>query len=171
VTCWPLPKDRPWHLRSSSWIRFSEAALLHSDRRDLRRRLRGVGRDAGAERNRRVTAGLTALVSRRVRIASVSQGVLGDELVESSDGTRIWLEVRDGITALRRLAARSGCSDLYLRRVLPCFGCSWYQLDLSRPGGTGPTLARVKRYESKTTWVAWVASPRWHRKQGEQRHG
>jgi hypothetical protein len=152
VTRWPLLEGCRWRLRSSSRVRFSEAVPLCSDRRDLRRRLRAVGRAARAERKRRVTAGLSALSSRRVPISAVSQGALGDELIEFSDGTRIWLEVRDGTAALRRLAAQLGHSDLYLRRVEPCFGYSWYQLDLSGPGGTGPTvLARVKRYESKTT--------------------
>jgi hypothetical protein len=172
VTCWPLPEGRRWRLRSSSRVRFSEAVPLRSDRRELRRRLRAVGRAARAERKRRVTAGLSALSRRRVRISSVSKGVLGDELLEFSDGTRIWLEVRDGAAALRRLAVQSGRSNLYLRRVEPCFGCSWYQLDLSGPGGTGPTvLARVKRYESKTTWVSWVPSSRIHRRHGESRGG
>ena len=109
-------------------------------------------------------------------------GELGIQVVVTEDhhsvealcscNTRIWLEVRDGTTSLRRLAAQSGCSDLYLRRVEPCLDCSWYRLDLSGPGGTGPTvLARVKRYESKAAWVSWAASPRWRRRRGEQRHG
>ena len=112
------------------------------------------------------------MASRRVRIASVTPGVLGDQLIEFADGTRLRLEVRDGTTVLRRLAVRAACQDFYLGHVEPCFGCCWYQLDLSGPEGTGPTvLARVKRYESKAAGVSWAASSRWHHTPREQRHG
>jgi hypothetical protein len=99
-----------------------------------------------------VTAGLAALASGRVRIASVRPGVSGDELIEFVDGTRVWLDVRDGTTSLRRLAARLARQDVYLCRIEPCFGFSWYQLGFSDSGELGPTvLARVKQYESTTT--------------------
>jgi hypothetical protein len=103
--------------------------------------------------------------------------VLGDEVIEFADGTRIWLDVRDGTTTLRRLAARSSSQHLYLGQVDVCFGCCWYQLhfsgaSLSGAGEISPTvLARVKQYESSTTWVRRAASSRWHRTPREQRHG
>jgi hypothetical protein len=90
---------------------------LRSDRRDLRRQLRATLRATRAEHKRRVTAGLATLASHRVPIASVRQDVLGDDLIEFTDGTCIWIEVREGIVALRRLAPQSGRRDLYLRRV------------------------------------------------------
>ena len=98
--------------------------------------------------------------------------MLGDEVIEFADGTRIWLDVRDGTTTLRRLAARSSSQHLYLGQVDACFGCCWYQLHFSGSGEISPTvLARVKHYESNTTWVRRPASSRWLRTPREQRHG
>jgi len=171
VARWSLLRGHRWR-RSSSRVRFSEAVPLRSDRRDLRRQLRAALRTSRAERKRRTTAGLSALASRRVRIASVTPGELGDQLIEFADGTRLRLEVRHGTTALRRLAVRAACQDFYLGRIEPCFGCCWYKLGFSCAGESGPTvLAEVKQYESKTTWVQWAPSSRWHRKSREQRHG
>ncbi len=120
-------------------VGFSDAVPLRADRRELRRRLSAVVRASRADRRRRITAGLSALARRRVRITAVHPGVVGDELVEFADGSRVWLDVRDGSAELRRLAALSTCRDLYLRRVEPCFGCSWYQLafaSVQQPGQT-----------------------------------
>lgn len=145
---------------------------MRSDRRDLRLQLRAALRRTRAEGKRRTTAGLSALANRRVRIASVTPGVLGDGLVEFADGTRLRLKVSDGTTALRRLAVRAAGQDFYLGRVEPCFGCRWYQLDFSRAGEVDTTLlVRVKEYESKTTLVQWAPSSRWHRKSREQHYG
>ena len=122
-----------------------------------------------AERKRRVTAGLVTLARRRIRVASIRPGVLGDELVEFADGTCVWLEVRDGTSALRRLAAASASRDVYLCRIEPCFGCSWYQMSFAHDGEVGSTvLARVKQYESKTIWVPWVSISRWRRQLRDQ---
>jgi len=96
--------------------------------------------------------------------------VLGDPLVEFADGTRMWLEVRDGATALRRLATRSSSQHLCLAQVDVCFGCCWYQLHFAGSNGVGPTvLARVKQLETNTTWVRRAASSRWYRKGRERR--
>ncbi|MGH9087459.1 MAG: hypothetical protein ACRDYZ_05020 [Acidimicrobiales bacterium] len=119
-----------------------------------------------------MTAGLRGLAARRVRVVSVRSGVLGDWLVEFVDGTRVWLDLRDGTTVLRRWAGRPACQDLYLRCVDPCFGCSWYQLRFSAAGETAPTvLARVKQFESATTWFRWAPTSRWHRGHREQSQG
>ncbi len=93
----------------------------------------------------------------------MSPDVVGEELVEFADGTRVWLDVRDGTAALRRLVARPARRDLYLDHVEPCFGHCWYQLGFAGPGDTGPTvLARVTRYESKTMRISWSPGSRWH---------
>ena len=85
-------------------------------------------------------------------------GVVGDELIEFADGSRVWLDVRDGSAELRRLAALSTRRDLYLRRVEPCFGCWWYQLAFASLQQPGPTIfARVTRYESET--CRYVGAP------------
>ena len=98
--------------------------------------------------------------------------MLGDEVIEFADGTRIWLDVRDGTAVLWRLAARSSSQHLYLGQVDVCFGYCWYQSHFSGSGKIGPTiLARVKQYESGTTWVRPAASFRWHRMPRGQRHG
>lgn len=119
-----------------------------------------------------MTAGLATLASRRVPIASIRPGVLGDDLIAFVDGTCVWLEVRDGTSALRQLAARSAGQPVYLHRIEPCFGCGWYQLGFSHGGSLGeigPTvLARVKQYESKTIWVRWAPMSRWHRQWSDQ---
>lgn len=171
MACWPFPDGRWWR-RSSPRVRFSEAVPLRSDRRDLRHHLRVAARRSRAERKRRVAAGLATLASQRVRITSVGPGVLGAEVVEFEDGTRLWLDVRDGTVALRRLGALTTSRDLYLCRIEPCFGCCWYQLSFSYAGEIGPTvLAGVKQYESKTTWVQWSESSRWHRRRRERHPG
>jgi len=157
---------RRWH--SSARISFTDAVPLRADRREMRRQLRAAARTARAERKRRVTAGLEGLATLRVPVASVRPGVLGDQLVEFVDGTRVWLHVRDGSTTLRRLAARSSCQDVHLGCVEPCFGSCWYQLRFSTVGETGPTvLVRVKQFESGTTWLRWVSSSWWRRRHHE----
>ncbi|MDA8284064.1 MAG: hypothetical protein M0Z42_12415 [Actinomycetota bacterium] len=99
-------------------------------------------------------------------------GILGDELIEFADGTRVWLEVRDGATVLGWLAARSSSQCLFLGQVDACFGCCWYQLHFRGSGEIGPAvLARVKQYESTTTWIQRDASSRWHRPLRRQRRG
>jgi len=161
---------RRWH--SSARVSFMDAVPLRADRRELRRRLRSAARTTRAERKRRVTARLEDLAMRRVPVASVRPGVLGDQLVEFVDGTRVWLDVRDGTTAIRRLAARSSCQDIHLGCVEPCFGSCWYQLRFSTVGETGPmVLVRVKQFESGTMWLRWVPSHRWHRRHHEQSQG
>ncbi|MGC8472679.1 MAG: hypothetical protein ACP5PM_10370 [Acidimicrobiales bacterium] len=75
-------------------------------------------RASRVERKRRVTAGLSTLANRRVRISAVCPGVIGDELIEFVDGSRVWLDVRDGSAELRRLAALAARKDLYLRARL-----------------------------------------------------
>ncbi len=98
--------------------------------------------------------------------------MLGDEVIEFGDGTRIWLDVRDGTAALRRLGARSSSQHLYLGQVDVCFGSCWYQLHFWGSGEIGPTvLAKVKQYESSTTRIWRPAGSRWHRPWREQRHG
>ena len=96
-------------------------------------------------------------------------GVLGDTLVEFADATRIWLDVRDGATALRGLAgppANSSISDGWTL----CFGCCWYQLHFSGSGGVGPTVrARVKQRATKRRWARRAGSSRWYRKGRERR--
>lgn len=150
MACWPFPDARRWR-RSSPRVRFSKAVPLRSDRHDLRRQLRAAARASRAERKRQVTAGLATLASHRVRVASVRPDVLGTELIEFEDGTRLWLDVRDGTVALRRLAPQSAHQGFYLCRIEPCFGFCWYQLGFSHAGEIGPTvLARVNQYESKT---------------------
>jgi len=112
------------------------------------------------------------LATRRVPVVSVRPGVLGDELVEFVDGTRVWLDVRDGTTAVRRLAARSSCRDVHLGYVEPCFGFCWFQLRFSTAGETGPTvLARVKQLESGATWIRWFSRCRWRPGHHEQNLG
>lgn len=118
-----------------------------------------------------MTAELSALALRRVRVVSITRGV-GEELVGFVDGTRIWLDVRDGSVALRCLAARLASQDVYLGRVEPCFGRCWYQLGFAGRGGTGPTvLARVTRYESRTTWICGGPGFRRRHRRGEQHPG
>ena len=105
-------------------------------------------------------------------VGAVHPGVVGDELVEFADGSRVWLDVRDGSAELRRLAALSTCRDLYLRRVEPCFGCSWYQLafaSVQQPGQT--ILARVMRYESETALLSWDPGFRWQLRRRERHDG
>ena len=168
----PFAGRRWWWRSSSPRTSFSKAVPLRVDRRELRRQFRAVVRSTRAERKRRVTAGLSYLASRRVPVASVRTGVLGDELIEFADGTRIWLDVRDGTTVLRRLAARSPSQYLFLGQVDVCFGCCWYQLHFWGSGEIGPAvLARVKQYESTTTWIQRAAGSRWHRPPGGQHHG
>ena len=99
-------------------------------------------------------------------------GVVGDELVEFADGSRVWLDVRDGSAELRRLAALSTCWDLYLRRVEPCFGCCWYQLAFASVQQPGPTIfARVMRYESETALLSWDPGFRWQLRRRERHDG
>jgi len=102
------------------------------------------------------------LATRQVPVASVRPGVLGDELVEFADGTRVWLDIRDGITAVGRLVAGSSCREVHLDYVEPCFDLCWYQLRFSTAGETGPTvLARMTQLESGTTWFRWFSRYRW----------
>lgn len=157
------------------WVRteqlgFAKVVPRRADRKELRRRFRAVTRTVRSERKRRVTAGLNGLATRRVPVASVRTGVLGDEVFEFVDGTRIWLEVRDGTTGLRRLARRSGDCNLYLRAVEPCFGFCWYQLRFGAAGDvTHSVLARVKQYQSGVTWIRWAPAAWWSKGRREQR--
>ena len=167
-----LAGHRWWRRSLPPRIRFSKAVPLRADRRQLRRLLRSAVRTTRAERKRRVTAGLSYLASRRVPVASVRTGVLGDELIEFADGTRIWLDVRDGATVLRRLAAQSSSQSLFLGQVDVCFGCCWYQLHFCGSGEIGPAVfARVKQYESTTTWIQRAVGSRWNRPRRGQRRG
>ncbi len=168
-----------WHLlrrhlprRRSARVRLSKAVPSRADRRELRRKFRAMIRASRVERRRRVTAGLSTLANRRVRISAVCPGVVGDELIEFVDGSRVWLDVRDGSAELRRLAALAACKDLYLRGIEPCFGCCWYQLAFASVEQPGPTIfARVTRYESKTVFVSWDPGFRWQLRRRERHYG
>lgn len=163
------PFSGRWPRRRTGRVRFAEVVPGRADRKDLRRRFRKVARTVRVERKSRVTAGLRGLAARRVPVASVRTGVLGDEVLEFTDGTRVWLDVRDGTTVLRRLAGRSGRCGLYLRAVDPCFGFCWYQLGFGTAGSsTHSVLARVKQYQSGATWIRWAPAVWWSRARREQ---
>lgn len=108
-----------------------------------------------------LTSALGRLATRRVPVARVGPGQVGEKAVEFADGTRLDLDVRDGKVALGRLARRSPPQVAYLGHIEPCFGHWWYWLHFWGPGEENfMVLARVDRFQSAAS-VLWQPRGRW----------
>ncbi|MGH9057213.1 MAG: hypothetical protein ACRDYY_15340 [Acidimicrobiales bacterium] len=145
VAGWRRLRVARWRRRGGVLrIRFKEVVPLRGDRRDLRRRRRAVLRAIRAERKEAVTQELQELSKGRVPLVRLRPGPGdGAVIVEFTGDVRFLLTVRDCRAELRRLERRAMRGDVYLERVHPCFGRSWYWLWFLSWDGREELFAKV----------------------------